>query len=99
MAFFGADLLGENQLYPLLVGFRRVVMNPCFVNGYETGQKLIWIAVEQHQASLRSCHTIAVNCEQIVLESLELVQVNRNSVNYLLIIEIGGAESSKDLSR
>lgn len=51
---------------PLLFDFWCVVMDPCFIQGYETAQILIRMAVERRQTLLRNFHTIAflIDCEQ-----------------------------------
>lgn len=51
------------QLFRLLIGLRRVVMNPCFIHGYEITQKLIRIAVEKRNSTYNVI-AFMVNYEQ-----------------------------------
>lgn len=56
------NLLADKLQFWLLVGLRCVVVNSCFLHGYETAPKLFRIADEQSQTLLWGCHTIAFSC-------------------------------------
>lgn len=60
LAFFGLDSPGVYCFGCSLVSaLWCVVMDPCFVHGYETAQKVFLIAVEHRETLLRNGQTIA----------------------------------------
>lgn len=46
LIFFGANSPWETLVFRLMLCLRYVVVNPCFVYGYETDQRFVQIAVE-----------------------------------------------------
>lgn len=74
---FGADSVRETQ-FILLLGLWCVVVDPCFIYGYKTAQKLMQVAVKQRQTYLQYCEVVKCKLTPIAFSYHLGVIQNRN---------------------